>query len=155
MSILMITTILMIFLKHPLTLGINILMHTILMSMMMGLKSMNFWFSYILMLIMIGGLLILFIYMTSIASNEKFKFNFKITLMLILIFLMFNFMSKSMIMEMNNEMINNLYFNMFFNKFLNFPNSNIFIIIIFYLLITMMAIVKMTKINFGPLRQMK
>nr|YP_009441731.1 NADH dehydrogenase subunit 6 [Anatis ocellata]AOY39276.1 NADH dehydrogenase subunit 6 [Anatis ocellata] len=160
----MLTSTMMIFLKHPISLGSIILTHTIIMCLFMGMMSLNFWFSYILILVMIGGLLVLFIYMTSIASNEKFKFNNK--LFMIIIFLLITLMLTKWMenqyiyyYEMNNELLMNMdmkknfKFNM--SKFLNFPNSNIFIMIIFYLLIAMIAIVKITKLNFGPLRQIK
>nr|YP_009642769.1 NADH dehydrogenase subunit 6 [Aiolocaria hexaspilota]QCO91582.1 NADH dehydrogenase subunit 6 [Aiolocaria hexaspilota] len=159
MLLLITTSTLMLFLKHPLSMGFIILTHTIIMSMIMGLLSLNFWFSYILMLIMIGGLLVLFIYMTSVASNEKFKFN--MILLLFFLFMISWFLMKIIFLnkyqlnfDMNNELLKNMYFNLNMNKFISFPNSNIFILIMFYLLVTMIAIVKITKVNFGPLRQM-
>nr|ANJ01493.1 NADH dehydrogenase subunit 6 [Calvia championorum] len=162
MYLLMLTSTLMVFLKHPISMGFIILIHTIITCLIMGMMSLNFWFSYILILVMIGGLLVLFIYMTSIASNEKFKFNKMMLLFTILIFLMIlmtKFMENNYLNSMNNELISNLDLNNNFNlnlsKFLNFPNSNIFILIIFYLLMSMIAIVKITKFNFGPLRQFK
>nr|ALO70623.1 NADH deshydrogenase subunit 6 [Halyzia sedecimguttata] len=164
MNFLLMTSSIMMFMKHPISLGFTILIHTILTCLMMGLMSMNYWFSYILILIMIGGLLVLFIYMTSIASNEKFKFN-NIILLMIIIIMMISFMmlqksSMFMInMNLNNELLENFNYNekfkMNMTKFLNFPNSNLFLLIIFYLLVTMIAIVKITKLNFGPLRQLK
>nr|UXW88388.1 NADH dehydrogenase subunit 6 [Coccinella septempunctata] len=160
MYLLILTSTIMLFIKHPLSLGFNILIHTILTSILMGMLSTNFWFSYILMLIMIGGLLVLFIYMTSIASNEKFKFNYKLLIFMIMIFTLiliyFMFYNKFLFnMNLSNELINMNNFNLNLNKFITFPNSNIFIIIMFYLLVAMIAIVKISKTNFGPLRQMK
>nr|YP_010320636.1 NADH dehydrogenase subunit 6 [Illeis bistigmosa]UJP68267.1 NADH dehydrogenase subunit 6 [Illeis bistigmosa] len=164
MNFLLITSSLMMFLKHPLSLGFTILMHTILTCMVMGWMSTNYWFSYILILIMIGGLLVLFIYMTSIASNEKFKFNkilmiFMFTMMILTILLNYKMPLFKEIFYLNNELMNNMLetknFKLNMSKFLNFPNSNLFIIIIFYLLIAMIAVVKITKLNYGPLRQLK
>nr|QAY82213.1 NADH dehydrogenase subunit 6 [Coccinella transversoguttata] len=160
MYFLILTSTMMLFIKHPLSLGFNILIHTIMTSILMGMFSTNFWFSYILMLIMIGGLLVLFIYMTSIASNEKFKFNYKLLIIMtmIFIFIIINilFYNKFLLnMNLSNELINMNNFNLNLNKFINFPNSNMFIIIMLYLLISMIAIVKITKTNSGPLRQLK
>nr|ARH54400.1 NADH dehydrogenase subunit 6 [Harmonia quadripunctata] len=164
MNLLMLTTMMSMFMKHPLSLGFLILIHTITMCLIMGLMSINFWFSYILMLIMIGGLLVLFIYMTSTAANEKFKFNKYIILMTfltIMFTLTYMIMHNNYLLNMNlnNEMLNkmdlnqNFYFNLI--KFLIYPNSNIFVILMFYLLTAMIAIVKITKVKFGPLRQFK
>nr|ARC95503.1 NADH dehydrogenase subunit 6 [Hippodamia convergens]ARC95516.1 NADH dehydrogenase subunit 6 [Hippodamia convergens] len=161
MYLLMLTSTLMMFLKHPLSLGLNILIHTILTCLMLGLMSMNFWFSYILILIMIGGLLVLFIYMTSIASNEKFNLNKTLVVMtlMVMFILIVKLLNKEIYnLEMNNELVQNFQeMNFFFNlnKYINYPNSNIFIMIMFYLLIAMIAVIKISKSSFGPLRQFK
>nr|AHA41544.1 NADH dehydrogenase subunit 6 [Diabrotica virgifera virgifera] len=149
-------------LNHPLTCGLMLLMQTIFTSVITGLMNYNYWFSYILFLIMVGGMLILFIYMTSIASNEKFKFNFNMTLMMISIFIIismlsfildyFYFNSFMKIMEMNNQfnIINN---KLSLIKYFNFPNNLIMMMMIIYLFITLIAVVKITKFLYGPLRQ--
>nr|ANJ70226.1 NADH dehydrogenase subunit 6 [Anisosticta novemdecimpunctata] len=152
MMILIYTTTMMLMIKHPLSLGLNILIHTISTCLIMGMMSMNFWFSYILILIMIGGLLVLFIYMTSIASNEKFNFNKMIMMMSIIpLFYFFNMIPK----YINNELMNYNMFILNLNKFITYPNSNIFIIMVFYLLVSMIAVVKISKTNMGPLRKIK
>nr|APX40769.1 NADH dehydrogenase subunit 6 [Galeruca macchoi] len=151
-----------IFMNHPLTCGLMLLMQTILISLMSSLLSLNYWYSYILFLIMIGGMLILFIYMTSIASNEKFKFNFNMTIMLmtsLIMMLLFLFLDQfysnlmNQIIDMKYLDFNqNLYFSMM--KYFNFPNYLIMIMMIIYLFITLIATVKITNFSYGPLRQM-
>lgn len=152
-----------IFLTHPLSLGLLILTYTIITCIIIGLIRSNFWFSYILILIIIGGLLILFIYITRTASNEKFKFNKYIIFIIISLFIITIFINNINLylinQNINNEilhkidLIRNFYLNL--NKFLNYPNSNIFLILVFYLLISIIAVVKITKVKFGPLRQFK
>nr|QFG40081.1 NADH dehydrogenase subunit 6 [Munidopsis lauensis] len=66
---------------HPLTAGLTLLLQTTLVATITGLAYPSFWFSYILFLIFLGGMLVLFIYVASIASNEQFKFNFKALLL--------------------------------------------------------------------------
>nr|QAY82000.1 NADH dehydrogenase subunit 6 [Apophylia sp. REN-2018] len=152
---------LIIFMNHPLSCGLILLLQTILTALMSSLLNLNYWYSYILFLIMIGGMLILFIYMTSIASNEKFKFSFKLTLFF-MISMLFMFMMMFMdkyYLNILNQMIElksinfnlNLYFSMM--KYFNFPNYLIMIMMIIYLFITLIAIVKITNIKYGPLRQ--
>nr|APX39924.1 NADH dehydrogenase subunit 6 [Hydrothassa fairmairei] len=154
-------SIMVMFLNHPLSLGLILLLQTIMISMLIGLMSLNFWYSYILFLIMIGGMLILFIYMTSVASNEKFKFSYKL-------FLLFIFM---MIIMLITIFMDNLYFNLkinsydvmnqnycynfklSINKYMNYPQNFILLMMILYLLITLIMVVKITNINYGPLRQ--
>nr|YP_009139864.1 NADH dehydrogenase subunit 6 [Galeruca daurica]AKG49886.1 NADH dehydrogenase subunit 6 [Galeruca daurica] len=161
--VLMITiSIMFIFMNHPLTCGLMLLMQTIIISLMSSLLSLNYWYSYILFLIMIGGMLILFIYMTSIASNEKFKFNFNmmILLMMSLIMMVLSLFLDQFYINLMNQIIDmkyldfnqNLYFSMM--KYFNFPNYLIMIMMIIYLFITLIATVKITNFLYGPLRQM-
>nr|QWB85945.1 NADH dehydrogenase subunit 6 [Menesia sulphurata] len=148
-----------IFLNHPLSFGLILLLQTTLIALFTGMLSHNFWFSYILFLIMIGGMLILFIYMTSIASNEKFKFSTNLTLMFyfsltpMLIFIIDLYFFNMMLNLDLNNMLNSISFNMTLNKFINWPQNLIFMMMIIYLLITLIMIVKVTNINYGPLRQ--
>nr|AFQ62396.1 NADH dehydrogenase subunit 6 [Kateretes pedicularius] len=154
-------SILFMFMNHPLSFGLILLIQTLNVALLSGNLNNNFWYSYILFLVMVGGMLILFIYMTSIASNEKFNFSSKlffftnlffiiICLSLLLDFYLMNFKSYNIIMSnFNTNSMNNLSM----NKYINFPNCSIFYLMIIYLLITLIAVVKITKIEYGPLRQ--
>nr|APX40496.1 NADH dehydrogenase subunit 6 [Longitarsus membranaceus] len=154
-------TIFMLTFKHPLSCGMILLIQTILTALLTGMMSLNFWYSYILFLIMIGGMLILFIYMTSIASNEKFKWNknflyiyfsFMIIFSLIIFIDPYYMNLLTNIMDTKNSMMNLMnQFSMM--KYFNYPNYFIMMIMIIYLFITLIAIVKMTKFNYGALRQ--
>nr|APX40288.1 NADH dehydrogenase subunit 6 [Chrysolina rufoaenea] len=149
------------FLNHPMSLGLILLIQTILTSSITGMMNYNFWFSYILFLIMIGGMLILFIYMTSVASNEKFKFSstlmstifFSIMLIIVLMFkdhFYYSFyMNMADMMNQNYPKNNNLSM----NKYMNFPNNFIIYMMILYLFITLIMVVKITSFYYGPLRQ--
>nr|AML26388.1 NADH dehydrogenase subunit 6 [Staphylinidae sp. BMNH 1274634] len=156
----MMMSIISIFMKHPLTLGTTLLFQTISISLISGFYMFNFWFSYILFLIMIGGMLILFIYMTSVASNEKFKFSNKITMFTMIttmmMFIMKQFIDSTYLnLTMSNlESINssNL-INNTLNKFINYPFNIILLFIIIYLFITLIAVVKISGLHSGPLRQ--
>nr|QNP10094.1 NADH dehydrogenase subunit 6 [Ochthebius pilosus] len=145
------------FMIHPLSMGMILLLQTIMITMITGFLNSNFWFSYILFLIMIGGMLVLFIYMTSIASNEKFKFNNKLMIMtmMMLIIMMLLMMTDKFNFIMNNFDYNN-YFNsnyLMLNKFYNTPSNLIMFMMIMYLFITLIAVVKITNFKLGPLRQ--
>nr|AXS65718.1 NADH dehydrogenase subunit 6 [Cerambycidae sp. 7 KM-2017] len=160
--LIIIITIMFLFMNHPLTLGLMLLIQTILIAFLSSLMNLNSWFSYILFLIMIGGMLILFIYMTSIASNEKFLLssNLMITFMISMIFLviaMFMYESilfnlKISLFESMNMHIHNNY-KLTMNKLFQPPMMNLFTIMISYLFITLIMVVKITNLNYGPLRQ--
>nr|AML26784.1 NADH dehydrogenase subunit 6 [Scarabaeidae sp. BMNH 1274753] len=161
MTISLITSLFMILLKHPLSMGMMLMLQTIMISLTMGFFNFNYWYSYILFLIMISGMLVLFIYMTSIASNELFYPSIKLFTMFIII------ITLMLIIYMNINkfyfMINNLYelytnihmnnnFQLSLNKYMNFPNNFIMYMMIIYLLITLVAVVKITDFKKGALR---
>nr|YP_010895012.1 NADH dehydrogenase subunit 6 [Caliprobola speciosa]WJW73525.1 NADH dehydrogenase subunit 6 [Caliprobola speciosa] len=153
--------------NHPLSMGMLLLIQTVMICCITGLMTKSFWFSYILFLIFIGGMLVLFIYVTSLASNEMFSLSMKMTTMTIVAFLTLMlitlFMDKmiltfnSMNIEMNSIMNINLYIkenSLNLNKLYNYPTNMITILLINYLLITLIATVKITKLFHGPIRSM-
>nr|YP_010999252.1 NADH dehydrogenase subunit 6 [Rheocricotopus emeiensis]WPM93098.1 NADH dehydrogenase subunit 6 [Rheocricotopus emeiensis] len=153
------------FMKHPLAMGLMLLWQTILICLMTGILSNTFWFSYVLFLIFLGGMLVLFIYVTSLASNEMFNFSMKLTWLNFMIFslliMIILFIDKSIFMnyfinfESQNLFLMLEYQNensMTLNKLYNFPNNMITIMVMIYLFLTLIAIVKITNIFEGPLR---
>lgn len=145
--------------------GLILLIQTILTCLFTGLITKRFWFSYILFLIFIGGILVLFIYIASLASNEKFNFSFN---NLIKFFLLI-FLIILIIILTDNFWFNSSFFNREINSLTNFlilikenflsvskiydsPNNIIIIFLINYLLLNLIIIVKITNIFYGPLR---
>nr|AML26492.1 NADH dehydrogenase subunit 6 [Staphylinidae sp. BMNH 1274661] len=149
------------FLNHPMTMGLLLLTQTITVALITGTLALNFWFSYIIFLIMVGGMLVLFIYMTSIASNEMFNMSMNLiiisTMMTFIFFIMyfiidpFYYSMSQTLLESNliNYKDSNNY-NL--SKFFNYPSMFVVFFMIIYLFITMIAVVKITKIEYGPLR---
>nr|YP_009261594.1 NADH dehydrogenase subunit 6 [Hypsopygia regina]AKH04961.1 NADH dehydrogenase subunit 6 [Hypsopygia regina] len=155
----------MFFLNHPLAMGLMILTQTLLICLLSGMMIKTYWFSYILFLTFLGGLLVLFIYVTSLASNEMFKINKNFKMMFIVMMILsgifsFSFYNNFMIffnnLEMNN--LNNLF--LFFNnensinlsKLYNNQTFFLIMMMIIYLFITLIAVIKITNIFYGPLR---
>nr|AND96221.1 NADH deshydrogenase subunit 6 [Onthophagus cf. jeannelianus] len=153
LMIMMLFSVLIISTKHPLTMGMILLIQTINLSLYMGYLNLNYWYSYILFLIMIGGMLVLFIYMTSIASNEKFSPSIKLFLTSnsILMLYFFMYFIDPFYMNLNNNYKEYVH-NLSLNKYFNFPNSIIMYMLIIYLLITLFAVVKITSFKKGSLR---
>nr|UFR82991.1 NADH dehydrogenase subunit 6 [Xylotrupes beckeri intermedius] len=155
-----INSITLICLTHPMSMGGILLIQTIVVTLTIGFFHTNFWYSYILFLIMVSGMLVLFAYMTSVASNEKFIPSIKIFLMIMSIITLSIFMMMMMdpyYSNMNNvfleTMTNNPTYNISMTKYFNYPNMSMMFLLIIYLLITLIAVVKITKIKMGPLRQ--
>nr|WUR10387.1 NADH dehydrogenase subunit 6 [Nicrophorus maculifrons] len=145
-----------IFMNHPLTMSLVLLIHAFTISITTGFLSINFWFSYILFMIMVGGMLVLFLYMTSIASNKKFKFNMNILIMNIIIsmlaMLYFYLNKYSLIQKNSYVMETSISKYLSISKFMNFPFNLIMFVMIIYLFITLIAVVKITSLSYGPLR---
>nr|YP_004891575.1 NADH dehydrogenase subunit 6 [Phalera flavescens]AEB71587.1 NADH dehydrogenase subunit 6 [Phalera flavescens] len=79
-------SIIMFFMNNPLSMGLMILMQTLLICLLSGMMIKTYWFSYILFLTFLGGLLVLFIYVSSIASNELFNMKFLLNLFFLFVF---------------------------------------------------------------------
>nr|YP_010546989.1 NADH dehydrogenase subunit 6 [Anabropsis tonkinensis]UYI31644.1 NADH dehydrogenase subunit 6 [Anabropsis tonkinensis]UYI31657.1 NADH dehydrogenase subunit 6 [Anabropsis tonkinensis] len=154
-------------LNHPLAMTLIILLQTLLICLMTGLISQSFWFSYILFLVFLGGMLVLFIYITSLASNEMFiiptKFILLSSSILMMMFLIsFSLDSSLMNLNINNNDMNSSIQNsthlynestMSLMKLYNNPTELITLMLVLYLFLTLIAIVKITNIFQGPLRQ--
>lgn len=140
-------------------------MQTLLICLITGLIIKRFWFSYILFLIFLGGLLVLFIYVTSLASNEIFNFSNKTLYFLTTIFFIFItiFLLIDNLLILNNLITQERDYlisiksfiienSIHLNKLYNFPINLITILLMIYLFFTLVAVVKITNIFEGPLR---
>nr|YP_010024771.1 NADH dehydrogenase subunit 6 [Neurothemis fulvia]QOQ35069.1 NADH dehydrogenase subunit 6 [Neurothemis fulvia] len=146
------------YMSHPMNMGVTLLLQTLMMTILMGVMSYTSWFSYILFLVFLGGMLVLFIYMTSIASNELFKKSmYTIT---IVGMMMITFMVALMILDpfmITNPIMSEAgtgMMKMILSPLYNNPSSWITIFMVLYLFLTLIVIVMITKFNSGPLRPM-
>nr|YP_002122322.1 NADH dehydrogenase subunit 6 [Ochrogaster lunifer]CAQ19289.1 NADH dehydrogenase subunit 6 [Ochrogaster lunifer] len=171
-NMIILMSIIMFFLNNPMSMGLMILMQTMLTCILSGMLIKTYWFSYILFLTFMGGLLVLFIYVSSIASNELFNLKFltkmlfiSFIIMMIMIQIILNINMNWMNFSNNSDMSNmfNLYMmsnNMMenkinLNKFYNNQTYFMMMMLVIYLFITLIAIVKITNIFYGPLRSSK
>nr|YP_011036638.1 NADH dehydrogenase subunit 6 [Planaphrodes nigricans]WRK21242.1 NADH dehydrogenase subunit 6 [Planaphrodes nigricans] len=153
MKTMMILPLMISFMKNPMSMATILLMQTMLMSMTMNKMMKESWFAMITFLMMIGGLLILFMYMSSIASNEKLKFKIKLMLLMPIFFLITDEMmnqnqtseNQEMLMTISKEKISMM-------KLYNKKSMMITMMMVMYLLLTMICISKIVKIHEGPLR---
>lgn len=142
-----------------------LLIQTLLIAIITGLLRKTFWFSYILFIVFLGGMLVLFIYVTSLASNEIFILSIKtiqlifITIFIsrVLYFLIDSFILRSFLSLLDisslpnpNSFIPENTINL--NKLYNYPTNFLTVVLINYLFLTLIAVVKVTNIFYGPLR---
>nr|YP_009484284.1 NADH dehydrogenase subunit 6 [Paratoxodera polyacantha]AVQ55071.1 NADH dehydrogenase subunit 6 [Paratoxodera polyacantha] len=161
MSMSMTLSISFLFLNHPLSMGLILFLQAILMCLISGWMSLSFWFSYILLLIYLGGMLVLFMYVTSLASNEMFLYSnmmimtlFFLPGFLILIYYVNFYYPVNLYESMENNFMFKTTHNIFLLKMYNQPMNLITIMIASYLFLTLIGVVKIIYIYKGPLRQM-
>nr|YP_009343067.1 NADH dehydrogenase subunit 6 [Pacifastacus leniusculus]APS87294.1 NADH dehydrogenase subunit 6 [Pacifastacus leniusculus] len=150
-------------LTHPLSMGLTLFTQTIIICASSGFYSHSFWFSYILFLIFLGGLLVLFIYVSSLASNEIFTpsiypmiFSMFIMIMALILF----FFIDPMIINSNFKMVpssimSSYKLNMVPSLISTIYNSSSMfftLFLIIYLLLTLFVVVKIINIYSSPLR---
>nr|UUJ36846.1 NADH dehydrogenase subunit 6 [Epeorus sp. 02 ZXM-2022a] len=148
---------------HPLAMGLILLCQTLLIALLTGLLAPSFWFSYILFLVFLGGMLVLFIYVTSLASNEMFSISaqtmvLSITASIILfgftcvndptLWTTPNLYDQSNLIDWTSPQptLNLLI------KLYNNPTHLLTLLLVLYLFLTLVAVVTITQIFQGPLR---
>nr|YP_011010235.1 NADH dehydrogenase subunit 6 [Halobates sobrinus]WPW46824.1 NADH dehydrogenase subunit 6 [Halobates sobrinus]WPW46850.1 NADH dehydrogenase subunit 6 [Halobates sobrinus] len=151
--IMMATT--MMVLKHPLSMGFNLILITFLSAITMSIWMKYTWYSYILVLVMLGGMLVLFMYMASIASNEIMKFSFKTLIMMIISMIISTILLKEEMMTYGSTIIQTMdgQQNMSMMKLFNTQSSIITIMMALYLLMTMIYVIFITNTFEGPMRK--
>nr|AVN67579.1 NADH dehydrogenase subunit 6 [Schultesia lampyridiformis] len=160
MSLSSLLSIIFVQMNHPLAMGLILLIQTTLISTITGMMSYSFWFSYILFLIFLGGMLVLFIYVASLASNELFSLSTNMIIISTVFFMMIMLWSMNMSypnlqnQDINEFLIINNNLSIPLIKLYNQPTSIITIMLALYLFLTLIAVVKITNIFEGPLRQM-
>nr|YP_011014885.1 NADH dehydrogenase subunit 6 [Caliscelis rhabdocladis]WQB38579.1 NADH dehydrogenase subunit 6 [Caliscelis rhabdocladis] len=146
------------FLKHPISMGSMLMMQTMMICLVSSSKFNSPWYSYILFITMIGGLMVMFMYMSSIASNEKMKMmpTKKIIILLTILMIIFimnmkeqEYMEKMYQIKLNT---NNLEEIKSTSKFFNFKKMNLSIMMIMILLFTMVSITNISSSKEGPLK---
>nr|YP_008144685.1 NADH dehydrogenase subunit 6 [Ischnura pumilio]AGO19363.1 NADH dehydrogenase subunit 6 [Ischnura pumilio] len=148
--------------KHPMSMGVTLLIQTVFVCLTTNNMAQNAWFSYILFLVFLGGMLVLFVYMTSVASNELFMKNKIYSFIILFLFngvIMMTFMLVDpMLLNNNSEenmMISKMddhYKSSLMASLFNYPNNLLTIFMVIYLFLTLIVVVKITESHQGPLR---
>nr|YP_010713930.1 NADH dehydrogenase subunit 6 [Plesionika lophotes]WDD39150.1 NADH dehydrogenase subunit 6 [Plesionika lophotes] len=147
---------------NPIAMGLTLIAQTILICTLTSVSAKSSWFSYILFLIFLGAMLVLFIYVASLASNETFSLsmiNMK-TLSVSLLSLPLFLLMDPLSIPVKSNLENSLYFTTQFIYSTQFKLSmmyspilmNLTLFIILYLLLTLIVVVNITSTSSGPLR---
>nr|YP_009488337.1 NADH dehydrogenase subunit 6 [Cysteochila chiniana]AWD31596.1 NADH dehydrogenase subunit 6 [Cysteochila chiniana] len=136
----------------PLSMGVTLIMQTFMISMMTAMMISSFWYSYLLILVMVSGLLVMFMYMASIASNEKFKISFN--WMPFTIMFLYILTNETLIYnkKINMEKLTNSQ-ELIMNKLLNSKFIIPSLLMIMFLFLVMIAISFLVNTEEGPMRK--
>nr|UGS80461.1 NADH dehydrogenase subunit 6 [Lachesilla sp. LaspMLY] len=150
--------------SNPLSMGLLLILQIIFSSIYFCFFLKSSWFFYIFILIFIGGMLILFIYVTSIFPNEKFKISqlmlfksallfllFLILLLLYLYYMSLNLSQMETYMDwsiMDSKASNST------KKIFMSQTYYMYMLMVNYLFFCMIVVIKITNFFQGPLRKM-
>nr|VFU78841.1 NADH dehydrogenase subunit 6 [Proasellus solanasi] len=130
----------------------SLLTSTLMIVVLLGLLSSFPWLSYILFLIFLGGILILFTYISSLSTNLLFsKVKLELIMVPITLTLMLLILNKTphnvsgwMLFEYDN--------NMFMKELFTPVFYFLYLYLFVYLLITLIYVVVIMKVYYAPLR---
>nr|QHD48043.1 NADH dehydrogenase subunit 6 [Leptalpheus forceps] len=152
-------------LSHPLALGLTLIFHTLMICITATVWAKLSWFSFILFIIFLGATLVLFIYIASLASNNKFFLSTQLTMfipstiLLTLGMLIMNLLPDNLVssigttMELSSIKIDSLSTMNSISPLFDLTSAKITSFVILYLLLTMIVVVKLTSKCSGPLRK--
>nr|WCJ52998.1 NADH dehydrogenase subunit 6 [Mindarus keteleerifoliae] len=142
--------------KSPLSSNFLILLQSINLTIMMNIINKTSWISFILFILYISGLMIIFLYISSIAFNEfNINKNFK-KLMLKLIMMMILYSTFNKFIMMENMKYENMFMfedNFFFINMFSMPNNLMIYFMLMILFFMLILIIWLLKNNKGPIRQ--
>lgn len=146
------------FFNHPLAIGLTLLIMTLLISLSLGCWFVSYWFSYTLFLVLLGGLLVIFVYVALLAPNEPFKqskFLFVVPLACfsvlgVGIFWFESPASSSFILESRNVVyLKEVLLALFYSEEL----YQLTIFLVLFLLLTLLVVVAILRGNRSPIRR--
>nr|YP_009513837.1 NADH dehydrogenase subunit 6 [Pseudoniphargus stocki]AXH38228.1 NADH dehydrogenase subunit 6 [Pseudoniphargus stocki] len=144
----------------PLLLSLVIILQTIILASIISMYTMTSWFSFMLLMIYLSGMMIVFIYVSSMASNELFQLNTSHSYYFSFFLVTFMALSGPHISPPSNNM-NLLDLSLLqipITKTMKMYSKSLFtmtILLIIYLLLTMIMVVKTTSFSEGPMRASK
>nr|QNH94192.1 NADH dehydrogenase subunit 6 [Eochionelasmus coreana] len=154
MTLMFMTNLIFLHMFHPLAMILILILQTLLISLTIYSITQFPWFSYTLILVFLGGMLILFTYMSNIASNETFKPNLGMIILLILApitsFLILP--PKLNLTQESNSMNQEQFPNLIIMKPFSDAITPITMLMASYIILTLLTVVKISKMSQGPLR---
>nr|YP_009128473.1 NADH dehydrogenase subunit 6 [Streptocephalus sirindhornae]AJP09644.1 NADH dehydrogenase subunit 6 [Streptocephalus sirindhornae] len=137
----------MLFLNHPLSFALSLFIQTVAICLIVS--QLSYWIPLVLFLVFLGGILVMFMYVASLSSNEKFNFD---------IFSFFMVFSTSLMitlfMEDNPSIMTKSEFTNEMESILSMSSWLMYIFLTIYLFLALILIVEFLNSNKKPLRSL-
>nr|APU89541.1 NADH dehydrogenase subunit 6 [Porcellio dilatatus petiti] len=134
---------------------VSLVVQAFMVSLLSGFLN-NIWYSYILFLVFLGGMLVVFIYISSLASSEKVDKEYMLILKMVLMALL---LSSMMVYSNSSWMLMNIS-HLFYTESkvihtLVFSSAySLYIFVVGYLLLSLWIVCVLVKMLSGPLRKL-
>lgn len=126
---------------HPIIILMSVIILTLYMAIIFYHISQFSIISLIIILLILGGILIIFIYIVRLTPNNKILFNYKIIFVTAMILIFINIEIQYKTLE--HLILNKIYFHSFLN---------LIILIIIYLILSLTVVIKLTNSNIRPIK---
>nr|UXX50235.1 NADH dehydrogenase subunit 6 [Haemaphysalis concinna] len=134
-------SILLMMMTHPLMMLMSIMLLTLYMSMIFYLISQFSMISLIMILLILGGMLVIFMYMVSLTPNNKISFNFK--MLVSIFFILFLLNVEIQMKNLDMQIFNKIYFTNY---------MNLIMLMMMYLILSLNVVMKLTNSNMTPMK---
>nr|YP_006234415.1 NADH dehydrogenase subunit 6 [Bothriocroton undatum]AET63063.1 NADH dehydrogenase subunit 6 [Bothriocroton undatum] len=142
MKLFLILVTILLTMNHPMTMLLSVMALVFFLSMIMYFMTQIAFISMIMILLILGGMLIIFMYMISLCPNKKIFLSKKIMTFSMIFSI---FMLKIPFMMMNIEMF-------LLQKIFIYNNMNMLLLLMMYLIMSLMVVMKISKLNSNPLK---
>nr|YP_010241784.1 NADH dehydrogenase subunit 6 [Varicospira cancellata]QTI82472.1 NADH dehydrogenase subunit 6 [Varicospira cancellata] len=159
LSITMAMIMLLPLMKQPLSLGLVIMISTLMMCMLSAL-FVSSWYAYILFLIYVGGLLVMFAYVAALSPNTLFKKNYPFIMFLLSIPMIMSIFYFHSFLDLNSttyvsSFSENKYLKTYGTQLVSPNMISVLIGLALILLINLVVVVKICFYQYAPLRPFK
>nr|YP_009742825.1 NADH dehydrogenase subunit 6 [Streptocephalus cafer]QID91187.1 NADH dehydrogenase subunit 6 [Streptocephalus cafer] len=137
----------MLFLNHPLSFALSLFIQTLTICVI--ITQLSYWIPLVLFLVFLGGILVMFMYVASLSSNEKFNFDIVsfVSVLTASCVAAFIIPSDSFIMSKSN-------FNDEIEMVINMSSWVTYVFLTIYLFLALILIVEFLNSNKKPLRSL-
>nr|YP_009945361.1 NADH dehydrogenase subunit 6 [Epanerchodus koreanus]QOE55894.1 NADH dehydrogenase subunit 6 [Epanerchodus koreanus] len=136
---------------HPMIMSVCVIFSVLMVVLFVGVTLSSFWMSYVVLLVFLGGLLVLFVYISSLCGNEPlFMFYWKSFFMMIILFIF----TCEVISEFYVEEIYGVELDLFMllKGLYFFDNLFLVVFLLFYLFFLLLLVSDLTSFLVGPLK---